>query len=191
LGLEPDAFVAAWVGRMTPEKGLDVFIDALARLHDLPIHVCAVGDGPERAAQMQRAAALGVGEHIRWPGLLREAARYFLAFDVLVLSSRTEGVPMVVLEAIAAEVPVVATAVGGIPDVVSPNEAMLVASESPDTLAAAIRFVYEDRAAARRRAQEALSRLNRDFAEAPWLRKYELVYEAARERAGRRRRQTK
>src|SRR5262249_54808682 len=146
LGLDPNQFVIGWVGRMTPEKGLDVMVDAMKALVDSPVMLCAVGDGAERAPCEARAASLGVSDHIRWAGLVREAGRYFQAFDVLALSSRTEGVPMVVLEAMAAEIPLVVTAVGGIPDVVSPREAMLVPSEKPDELAGAIKRVFENRA---------------------------------------------
>ncbi len=187
LGLAPGDFVAGWVGRMTHEKGLDVFIDALGRLADTPIRACAVGAGPERAPVEARAAASGIGANVRWPGLVQEAGRYFSAFDVLVLSSRTEGVPMVVLEAMASRIPLVATAVGGIPDVVSNGEALLVPSDRPDALAAAIRSVFENREAAAARSDAALARLNRDFAEQAWLSQYENVYGAAIDRARRRR----
>ena len=179
LGLDPERFVLGWVGRMTPEKGLDVLVDALPALADLPITVCAIGDGPERITGEARAAASGVGERIRWAGLVREAGRYFQAFDLLVLSSRTEGVPMVVLEAMATGVPLVVTAVGGIPDVVSPREALLVPSERPDALASAIRSAFERRDEAAARALAAQARLDRDFAEGPWLDRYDEIYRAA------------
>lgn len=183
LGLGPAQFVVGWVGRMTREKGLDVLVDALGMLTDLPLHACVVGAGPERVPQELRAA--GVGASIHWAGLVREAGRYFPAFDVLALSSRTEGVPMVVLEAMAAGVPLVATAVGGIPDVISSREALLVPAERPDVLAAALRSVFNERAGAAERAAAALARLEREFAEQPWLDRYHDIYRAACDTASR------
>jgi glycosyltransferase involved in cell wall biosynthesis len=187
LGLDASELVIGWVGRMSPEKGLDVLVDALAMLGDLPVRICAIGDGPERGPQEARAVAAGVGKRIRWMGLVREADRYFPAFDVLVLSSRTEGVPMVMLEAMAAGIPVVATAVGGIPDVVSEREAALVPPEQPQTLARAIRSVLTERGPAAERVIAARVRLDQAFGEAPWLNAYDSVYRAARDVAAARR----
>lgn len=182
MGIDPDRLTIGWVGRMTHEKGLDIFVDALGQVGDLAMGVCIMGDGPERAAQTTRASALSIGDRVHWAGLVREAGRYFLGLDALVLSSRTEGVPMVILEAMSAGVPLVAPAVGGIPDVLTEREALLVPPERPDALAAAIRSVVEDRAAATARARAASERLARDFAEGPWLGNYDRLYDKARAR---------
>jgi len=90
-------------------------------------------------------------------------------------------------EAIAAGVPVVATAVGGVPDVVSGTEALLVPPDDPAALAAAVSAVLRDPAGARRRAQAAGRRLAEEFKVGPWLERYESLYHtlaAARRRAG-------
>jgi glycosyltransferase involved in cell wall biosynthesis len=179
LGLDRDAFVLGWVGRMSVEKGVDVFIDALAKLTDLPIHACLIGDGPEKAAQVARAAASAASSRLQWAGMLRDAGRFFHAFDAFVLSSRTEGTPMVLFEAMAAHVPLVVTGVGGIPDVVSPREALIVPPENPLELAGAIRAIYADRSAANARADAASQRLEHDFSEGPWLSAYDAVYRDA------------
>lgn len=186
LGLESEPFVVGWVGRMSYEKGLDLFLDALIRLTDMPISACAIGDGAERAAQRIRASSAGLEGRVRWPGLVQEAGRLFQAFDVLVLSSRTEGVPMVMLEAMALGVPLVVTAVGGIPDVVSGNEAIIVPSDDPAALADGIRSAFHDRDGAAARAAAALRRVNCDFGERRWLERYEEVYRAALNGATRR-----
>jgi glycosyltransferase involved in cell wall biosynthesis len=176
LGLPSDRFVIGWVGRLSTEKGPDVLVDALLHLSGLPVMASVIGNGVERAALEARANALGLNGCVRWQGCAPEAARLFSAFDVFVLSSRTEGTPMVLFEAMAAGVPIVATPVGGVPDVVSPAEAMLVPADNPAALAAAIRAVYQAPAAAARRASAARTRLERDFGVAPWLERYDVIY---------------
>jgi glycosyltransferase involved in cell wall biosynthesis len=158
------------------EKGPDVLLEALPHLSDLPLVASVVGDGAMRAALETRARGLGLNGRIRWHGALANGAGVLRAFDVCVLCSRTEGTPMVLFEAIAAGVPVVVTAVGGMPDVVSPTQAVLVSPDDPAALAAAIRSVYEDPAMARERACRAHARVERDFAVAPWLERYEAIY---------------
>jgi glycosyltransferase involved in cell wall biosynthesis len=176
LGLPRDGFAIGWVGRLSHEKGPDVLVDALPHLQDLPLIASAVGDGVMRIPLQARARALGLNGRIRWHGAVLDVARVLPAFDAFVLSSRTEGTPMVLFEAMAAGVPIVATAVGGVPDVVSPEEAVLVAPADPFALAAAIRDVYQDPGAARARARGAHARLERDFGVAPWLERYEAIY---------------
>ena len=183
LGLPADAFVIGWVGRMSFEKGLDIMVDALGLLGDRPVTAVLMGDGRERAAQEARAAANGLGERVWWTGMIPEAGRYFQAFDAIALSSRTEGIPMVVLEAMAAGVPLVVPTVGGIPDVVSAVEALLVPPEQPAALAAALASLFDDRLAGARRAAAARIRLDARFAEGPWLARYDEVYGVALERA--------
>ncbi|HSM59559.1 MAG TPA: glycosyltransferase, partial [Longimicrobiales bacterium] len=104
-----------WIGRMTPEKGPDVMVRALARCGTEGLRLSMVGEGRMRSDLVQLAEELGVGERITWHGAVTEAGDLVAAFDLVVLSSWTEGTPMVLLEAMAAGVPVVATAVGGIP----------------------------------------------------------------------------
>jgi glycosyltransferase involved in cell wall biosynthesis len=177
LGIPPDAFVVGWVGRLSPEKGPDVLLDAVHHASDLPLAISMVGSGVMQMPLQARAKRLGLNGRIRWHGAVPDADRVLRAFDVCVLSSRTEGTPIVLFEAMAAGVPVVATRVGGVPDVVSPVHAALVAPEDPVALAAEIRGVYQDPAGAQRRARAASVRLERDFGVAPWLDRYEAIYQ--------------
>ena len=176
LDLPADAFVLGWVGRLSAEKGADVLIEALARLQGVPALACVIGDGPDRPALERRAAELGLADRVRWCGIRAEAGRLCSAFDAFVLSSRTEGTPIVLLEAMQARVPIVATSVGGVPDVVGPGEAWLVPSEDPGALADALRSLHADPAAAARRAEASRRRLEAEFAPGPWLDAYEALY---------------
>lgn len=176
LGIPRDDFVVGWVGRLSREKGPDVLLEALPHLNDVPLAVSVIGAGVEEPALRARALARGVADQIRWHGVVPDAERLFAAFDVCVLSSRTEGTPVVLFEAMAAGVPVVATAVGGVPDVLSPEEAVLVRSEDAAALAAGIRDVYTHPAAGARRAQSARVCLERDFGVGPWLDRYVGIY---------------
>jgi glycosyltransferase involved in cell wall biosynthesis len=164
------------VGRLSREKGADVLIDALAHLRDVSFRAEIIGDGVELEKLKQQARDRRIDHRVTWHGIIPEAANCVTAFDLLVLSSRREGTPMVLFEAMAASVPVVATKVGGVPDVVSPVEALLVPPKRPPLLAQAIRSIYEDRAAALARAEIAQKRLD-DFALVPWLRQHEALYQ--------------
>lgn len=179
LGLPSSGFNIGWVGRISREKGLDVLIDALPALADLSAHVAVIGDGPERSALAQRARQIAPATPVVWSGIIPDAARVLNAFDVLVISSRTEGTPMILLEAMALGVPVVTTAVGGIPEVVREDEAILVPSENPTALAAAIRSVSSDPAGAAKRAERAKQRLADAFSTEQWLDRYDRVYAAS------------
>jgi len=179
LGIDGAGFVIGWVGRISREKALDVLVDALPTIDDLRPTVCVIGEGSERQAVEARARQVGVADRLRWAGLMTEAARYFKAFDAFVLCSRTEGVPMALLEAMAAEVPVVATRVGGVPTVVGEEQALLVQPDRPAALAAAIRQVHDDRPAAAARARSARQRLLAEFGPDAWLKRHEEVYRSA------------
>jgi glycosyltransferase involved in cell wall biosynthesis len=176
LGLEQEAIVLGWVGRLSEEKGPDVLIESLRHVKDIPITVSIIGDGPRQRSLRVQAERLGVSDQIRWHGVVPNAERVFAAFDLFVLSSRTEGTPVVLFEAMAAGVPVVSTAVGGIPDVVSAEEALLVRSEDPRALAAAMRDVYGRPSAAAQRTRAARLRLDRDHGIEPWLDRYMAIY---------------
>ncbi len=176
LGVSEEGFRVGWIGRLSQEKGADVLVDAVGQLRGEDVEASVIGDGPELAKLRARAADLGVAARIVWHGRLPAAARFLRAFDALVMSSRTEGTPMVLLEAMASRLPVVATRVGGIPAAIGEREAILIPPDSPTALAAAIRQVRDDPASARARAERAWERLQRDHGVEPWLDRYEAIY---------------
>ena len=134
-GLQPQAagrhrWLAGYVGRLSSEKGPDLFLDALIPLCQQHPHLDAVmlGDGPERDSLMTRISAAGLHNRITLPGYQTEMGLWWRQLDALVISSRTEGTPMILLEAMQAGVPVVAFGVGGIPDVLEDRRNGLLAT---------------------------------------------------------------
>ncbi|MCP9487203.1 MAG: glycosyltransferase family 4 protein [Gaiellaceae bacterium MAG52_C11] len=120
LGITPGRFVVGWVGRMTGVKRTDDVLESLARLRERGIDAVLVmiGDGPDRDAVEQRASELGIVRHCYFLGYQEDVSGWYRAFDALILPSANEGTPVVVIEALASGCPVVATSVGGVPDVV-------------------------------------------------------------------------
>jgi glycosyltransferase involved in cell wall biosynthesis len=138
LGIPDDRFAVGWIGRMTAVKRTDDVLVAFKQLRDEGVDacLCMVGDGPDRAHLEQRAHELGVVRDTLFLGYQEEVAPFYAAFDALVLPSGNEGTPVSAIEALAAGRPVVATRVGGVPDVVSDGEdGFLVEAGATDDLA--------------------------------------------------------
>lgn len=132
-----------YVGRLSKEKGVDILIDAAGYLRcclGRPFSVVIVGDGPCMADLRRQVTALGLEDTIKFIGTVPHSSipNWIGAFDLLCLPSRTEGCPNVVLEAMASGVPVVATRVGGLPELVCPVNGKLVCAEDPSDLAAGL-----------------------------------------------------
>ena len=149
-----------WVGRLSREKGADVLIEALAlpSLSEAEVHL--VGGGGAEPELRRRAESLGLTNRIAWHGWVAEAGELMAAFDVLALPSRTEGTPMVLFEATAVGVPVVASAVGGVPEVLGEGFNLVPAGDAPALAEALARALARDgdRDEAVRRAAERIAR---------------------------------
>jgi glycosyltransferase involved in cell wall biosynthesis len=175
-----------WVGRLSEEKAPDRVIEALSESNPLDnVRLSIIGDGPMRESLQARAAELGIADRVIFHGIVPDASLYLRGFDSFALTSRTEGTPLVLLEAMAAELPIVATAVGGVPDVVSTQEAELVNTNTDErtvvvTLATALRHVITGSPDVVRRTHAAHTRLTTDFGVDTWLDRYDEVYRAIR-----------
>jgi glycosyltransferase involved in cell wall biosynthesis len=112
--------VVGTVTRLVAVKDIDLFLEAAALLRERrpQVRFVIVGDGPERSALEGRARDLALGDVVDFRGEVRPARPVLAEFQVFVLTSQSEGVPLSVLEAMSAGLPVVATAVGGIPEIV-------------------------------------------------------------------------
>jgi glycosyltransferase involved in cell wall biosynthesis len=172
----PDAPIIGWVGRLSAEKGADVALEAFARLAHPDAYLVMLGSGRDAPELRDRAADLGVANRVIWRSAVPNAGELFAAFDAFLLSSRTEGTPMALLEAMSASVPIVATRVGGVPDVIDSSSAHLVESGDVTSMAAALGDVFRDPAAAHDRAHAARIRLEERFAVDPWLTSYESIF---------------
>ncbi len=170
------------VARLQPEKGVDVFLEAAARVAPLAstARFLVVGDGPARGELEALAASLGLDGRAEFLGLRADAREVIAGLDVLVVSSRTEGSPLVALEAMEAGVPVVATAVGGLPDQVEHGRSgLLVPPDDPDALAAALLDLLSDRARARRLGEAGRRRALSRFRYHEMVARVERVYARA------------
>jgi glycosyltransferase involved in cell wall biosynthesis len=155
---DPDRPVVLAVGRLAPQKGFGTLLDAASRWRDMspePVLVI-VGEGPLEVGLKSQAAALHLDA--RFAGHRDDVPALLAAAAVFVLPSVWEGQPLILQEALRAGVPVVATRVGGTPELTGEDAALLVPAGDPDRLAAAVRAVLADPALAARMRQAALDR---------------------------------
>jgi glycosyltransferase involved in cell wall biosynthesis len=128
------------LGALTPEKDHSTLLEAAALLvRDLPeLHWAVIGEGPLRPALQARIAQLGLGERVHLVGQIEDAHLALAGADVFVLSSLAEGLGSSVLAAMALDVPVVATRVGGVPELLEAGAGVLVTAGNPAQIAAAV-----------------------------------------------------
>jgi glycosyltransferase involved in cell wall biosynthesis len=167
LGIGAEPFTVGWIGRMTGIKRTDDVLLAFRTLRERGVdaRLVMVGDGPDRDHVERRAHDLGVVRDTLFLGYQEQVARFFAAFDVFVLPSANEGTPVTAIEALAAGRPVVATRVGGIPDVVREGEdGFLVAQGDVGALADRLEQLAGDPRLRERMGESARSRVRRRYA---------------------------
>jgi len=146
-GLPRDAYVITAVGRLSTEKRFDLFLETCALLAEkLPdTRFMLVGGGKQEANLRELAGTLGLDERLVFTGLTRDMESVYAATDLLMLTSDTEGTPHVLLEAMGSDIPVVSTAVGGIPEFVTSGEhGLLVPPGDKEALAQAAVAIHND-----------------------------------------------
>lgn len=132
------------IGRLAPEKGFDLAIQALGMTRDVNCTLDIIGEGPQRAYLESLIGEVGLEDRVKILGEVSGAARLLSIYDAIVVPSRSESFGIVVLEAYRAGVPVIATSVRGLSDVVTFDSAILVEPESPKAIAKAIRMFASD-----------------------------------------------
>ena len=187
LGLPPDAPLMIFVGRLAAQKGVGDLLAALDLLrHVRPdVRTLIVGDGPLRGRLEDMARAYRLDGLVRFPGHRADVPRLLAAADLLILPSRYEGLPNVVLEAMRSRTPVVATAAPGTTEVVVDGRTgLLVPVRTPTALAQAIRAVVQDPELARRLGDAGRARVEAEFGAETMIARFADLYERlARDKA--------
>jgi len=140
LGLPKDTAVIGTVARLVQRKGIDVLLRAFGMVcHNHRAHLIVVGDGPMGEELRALAHELRIEDSISWFGFQADPVKWLEAMDVFAFPSRLEGVPNAVLEAMAAGLPIVATTIGGVVDILEEGRTgFLISPDDPDALAAAL-----------------------------------------------------
>lgn len=166
LGLPTESKILLTMGRFSPEKGMDVLIDAFSLLKGQveEAHLVLLGDGQERLALEGRTQAVGLEPCIHFIGFTETPGDFLAEADVFVLPSRSEGLPNAVLEAMALGIPVVATEVGGVPEVIEDGvSGHLVPPNQPEALAQGLAEVLSDPDLRQRFVREGRRRVEESF----------------------------
>jgi glycosyltransferase involved in cell wall biosynthesis len=179
-GIEPRATVVTHIGRFAFQKNHALLVEAFAQVRaDAPLYLLLVGGGELENAVREQVAGLGLQGRVRFLGVRADVADILRASDVFVLSSRWEGNPLSVMEAMASGLPVVSTAVGGVPELVQDGATgLLVPPDNAGALAQALQALVDD--TARRRAMGAAARQHAvaHFDIRHTVRGYEQLYES-------------
>jgi glycosyltransferase involved in cell wall biosynthesis len=180
LGIDAEAPVIGAVGRLTPQKGLPALLEAARILRpSFPdLRVLIVGEGELRGELEESVARFGLGETVTLTGFRADIPNVLASLDVAVLSSEWEGSPLAVLEYMDAACPIVATRVGGVPDLIEDGvEGRLVPTRDPSALSEAVGSLLRDRRAARRLGEAARDRRRREFTIQNTVRRIEALYD--------------
>lgn len=166
LGLPATARVVAGVGRLNPQKNFSLFLDIAAQLAPRfpDLHFLLAGDGPEERMLREKAAALGISNRVTFSGYVADTRLVYLAADVLLMPSRYEGLPMTLLEAMAMGLPVVASQLDGIAEVIGDGyEGFLVPSHDAALFAERTASLLEDSALSSLIAKNARAKIEAHF----------------------------
>jgi glycosyltransferase involved in cell wall biosynthesis len=185
LGIPSHGLLVASASLMRPEKGHDLLLDAVRLLSDIPrLTVALAGDGPLRKHLEQRVAADELLRgRVSFLGYVQDVPGLLGAADLVLHTSLADALPTTLMHALAVSTPVVATRVGGIPDIVSPDVGMLAATD-PAPIADAVRELAADPARRAMMGSAARARFLERFEATGWVRGLRGVYEEVLEERG-------
>jgi sugar transferase (PEP-CTERM/EpsH1 system associated) len=182
--MDPDAFVIGTVGRLQDVKDHATLIDAFARLYEMMpserarLRLVIVGDGPLRGALADQVVKLGLRHCVWLAGARSDVACAMRSFSLFAMSSIAEGTPVTLLEAMATELPVVATRVGGIPELVQDGvTGTLVSASDPAQMARAMLGYVMDAGRARSHGLAGRARVEQHYSIAAMLDQYVALYD--------------
>jgi glycosyltransferase involved in cell wall biosynthesis len=180
LGLAPGCRVVGYVGRLMSVKGVDRLLwafGAMAVTGERPCKLLLVGDGPERVNLERQARMLDVSDKLIFAGFQADARRFYDLMDCFVLPSRSEGLPVALIEAMSAGVPVLATDVGANREVMMDGAAGTLLPVDCARWPALLRSAMEPGEVIRRKAELGMARVTADYSEDATVQAYERVYE--------------
>jgi glycosyltransferase involved in cell wall biosynthesis len=179
LGFGPGTILVGGVGRLSPEKGFGHLVDslALARGRGIPMSLALAGDGPERGNLERQAQALGLDGHARFLGVRHDLRPLYAAIDVFALPSLEEGSPNALLEAMGSGRAVVASRVGGVPEIIEEGRSgLLVEAGSTASFADALTRLATDPALRQQLGREAARRVRDRFDISQAVKKHAALY---------------
>jgi len=179
LGIAPGTIVIGTAGRLTHQKGMEFLIRAAGLLAPRfpELTVLIVGEGSEQNALRELVQSTGLQDRVRLLGLRMDIPDLLALFDIYALPSRWEGLPMAILEAMAAALPIVGSGVGGVPTAVREGvNGLLVPPEDPDALAGALEKLILDPQLRRRMGAAGRKRYETEFTARQMTRRYERLY---------------
>jgi glycosyltransferase involved in cell wall biosynthesis len=180
FGIPPGRTVVGAVGRLSREKAFDALIRVIHSLHQtgVNVHLMLAGEGDQEAALRRLTAELGCQEYVTFLGFQENTLAVYEAMDVFALSSVTEGMPNVLLEAMAVGVPVVATCVGAVPQLIESNQSGLVVPPADqESLARAIGTMVADHNLRRRCVNSASDTIRTRYSFDVRIRKVAALYD--------------
>ncbi len=180
LGIPPGRVVVGAIGRLSAEKGFDLLIRAVDRLirAGLDVELLIAGEGEEEPRLRALATELGCGERVRLLGFQAKVKELYQAFDVFALSSIREGLPNVLLEAMALQVPVLATRIAGVPRLIDDGKnGLLIQPGSVDELTRALERLLHDAELRRRLAHAGHETIASRYSFAERMRKIQAIYD--------------
>jgi glycosyltransferase involved in cell wall biosynthesis len=179
LGLPAGAFIVGTVSRLDKVKNQEMMLRAFARFRQVvgQAWLLLVGDGPEREHLERLAEQLGIADQVKFVGFIREPANYLALMDIFLLSSHTEGTSMTLLEAMSLGVPIVATQVGGNPEIVVNGETgLLTAAGEEHAFSEAMLRIYRDPQLRSKLAEAGLKRFEDQFSVEKMTKQYVHLY---------------
>lgn len=179
IGIPSNLKVLGFVGRLEYIKGCDLLIQAVSKIHSTNLDFClvVVGDGPERKSLDLLVRKLGLKKYVYFCGFRNDIKNVFQSLDLYVLPSFNEGIPLAMLEAMSHGVPVVATRVGGIPEVIKDKvNGILVPPRNPEALAEGIMEALSSPEETAKRVIEAKKTIQNEYSIEQWIKKIQNTY---------------
>ena len=176
-----DDFLIGIIGRLSPEKDVATFLEAAGFLSKKykQLKFIVVGNGPEDEKLKKLAESRNLKEKVQFLGFIKEMESVYRSLDLLVISSKTEGIPLVILEAMKHAVPVVSCKVGGIPEVIENGvDGILVEPGNSHAIAEAIEKLLIDGNLYKRISKQALKKVETSFNRGIWIKKIEEIYQS-------------